>query len=111
MFEETKGVQTKRDRRTKHDLQNTTQKRKDWATRIPLKRWSELRCSGRVTNCCSTYATRCVTLATKPVIGHTCYVLMHFICITKSSEAKYIISNFVLNFLQTLRLSLQRIEN
>jgi hypothetical protein len=111
MFEETKGVQTKRDRRTKHDLQNTTQKRKDWATRIPLKSWGEIRCSGRVSNCCSACSTRCVTLFTKPVIGHKCYVLMHCICITKSSEAKYIISNFMLNFLQRLKLSLQRIGN
>ena len=111
MFEETKGVQTKRDRRTKHDLQNTTQKRKDWATRIPLKSWGEIRCSGRVSNCCSACSTRCVTLFTKPVIGHKCYVLMCCICITKSSEAKYIISNFMLNFLQRLKLSLQRIGN
>ena len=111
MFEETKGVQTKRDRRTKHDLQNTTQKRKDWATRIPLKSWGEIRCSGRVSNCCSACSTRCVTLVTKPVIGHKCYVLMCCICITKSSEAKYIISNFMLNFLQRLKLSLQRIGN
>jgi hypothetical protein len=34
----------------------------------------------------------------KSVRGHKCYVLMRVICITKSSEAKYIVSNFVLNF-------------
>ena len=34
-------------KRTNNDLQNTTQKTKDQATRTPLKAWGELRCSGR----------------------------------------------------------------
>jgi len=38
----------KKDKTTNNDLQNTTQKTKDWATRTPLKTGGELRCSGRV---------------------------------------------------------------
>jgi hypothetical protein len=37
-----------------NDLQNTTQKTKDWPTRIPLKTGCELSCSGRVSSSCST---------------------------------------------------------
>jgi len=35
-------------KRTNNDLQNTTQKTKDRATRTPLKYGGELMCSGRV---------------------------------------------------------------
>ena len=31
--------------RTSNELQNTTQKTKDWATQTPLKHWSECTCS------------------------------------------------------------------
>ena len=37
----------KKDNRTNNNLSNTTQKTKDWATRIPLKTGGELVCSGR----------------------------------------------------------------
>jgi hypothetical protein len=36
----------------------------------PTKNRTELRCSGRVGSSCSTSDTRCVTLATNPVISH-----------------------------------------
>jgi hypothetical protein len=48
-----------------NDLQNTTQKTKEWATRTPLNTGSELRCSGRVGSSCSTSET----CATNPVIS------------------------------------------
>jgi len=61
-FEDTKGVirirkskkarqhhgQAKKDKRTNNDLQSTTQKTKDRATRTPLKTGGEFRCSRRV---------------------------------------------------------------
>jgi hypothetical protein len=53
-----------RRKRTKgqtNDLQNTTQKTKDRATRTQLKTGGELRCSGRVSSSCATSDTRCVT--------------------------------------------------
>ena len=46
--------QNKKDKRTNNDLQNTTQKTKDRATRTKLKTGSKPRCSGRVASCCST---------------------------------------------------------
>ena len=41
----------KQNKRTNSELQNTTQKTKDRATRTPLKIVGELRCSGRVNKC------------------------------------------------------------
>ena len=52
----------KKDKRTNNDLQNTTQKNKDWATRTPLKTGDELMCSGRVGSACSTCDIRCITV-------------------------------------------------
>jgi hypothetical protein len=52
---------TKRQRKI-NDLQNTTQKTKDRATRTALKPGDELGCSGRVGSSCSTRDTRCITL-------------------------------------------------
>jgi hypothetical protein len=52
-------------RSTKH-----THKTKDRVTRIPLKTGGELRCSGRVSNSCSTSGTRRVNLVTNPMISH-----------------------------------------
>jgi hypothetical protein len=49
-------------RKKTNDLQSTTQKTKDRATRTPLKTVSELRCSERVGSSCSTSGTHCVTL-------------------------------------------------
>jgi hypothetical protein len=55
-FEDIKGViriqkskdrQRQNDEMINNDLQNTTQKTKDKATRIPRKKGNELRCSGR----------------------------------------------------------------
>jgi hypothetical protein len=54
-------VQKDKQRSTKH-----THKTKDRVTRIPLKTWGELRCSGRV----STSGTRHVNLVTNSVISH-----------------------------------------
>ena len=55
---------------TNNDLQNTTQKTKDRATRTPLKIESELRCSRRASNSCSKCDTRRVILAAISVINH-----------------------------------------
>ena len=43
----------KKDKRTNKDLQNTTQKTKDRATRTPLKTGNEYKCYGRVGSSCS----------------------------------------------------------
>ena len=51
----------KRTKEQTNDLQNTTQKTKDRATRTQLKTGGELRCSGRVSSSCVTSDTRCVT--------------------------------------------------
>jgi hypothetical protein len=45
-------------------------KTKDRVTQTPLKTRSELGCSGRVSNSCSTSGTCCVYLVTNPVISH-----------------------------------------
>ena len=51
---------------TNNDLQNTTQKTKDRATRTPIKTGCEHMCPGRVSSSCSTSGTRGVTLRHKP---------------------------------------------
>jgi hypothetical protein len=43
-----------KNKRTNNDLQNTTQKTKDRATRTPPKTGGKLRYSGRVSSSCST---------------------------------------------------------
>ena len=50
------------------NLQNTTQKTKDRATRTPLNTWDELRFSGKVAVPAPTSDIRRVTLATHPLI-------------------------------------------
>ena len=40
--------QKKRDKKTDNDLENNTQKTTEWATRTPLKTWSERMCSRKV---------------------------------------------------------------
>ena len=52
-------------RSTKH-----THKTKDRVTRTPLRTGGEFRCSGRVSNSCSTSGTRRVNLVTIPVTSH-----------------------------------------
>ena len=47
---------------TNNDVQNTTQKTKDQATRTPLKTGSELKCSRRVSSSCPTCDTHRVTI-------------------------------------------------
>ena len=48
-----------------NDLQNTTQKAKNWATRTPLKTGDELRWFGRVNSSSSISVTRRVTNFTR----------------------------------------------
>jgi hypothetical protein len=60
----------KNNKRTNNDLQNTAQKTEDQTTRTALKTVGALRCSGRVGSSSSNIDTRCVTIATKPVISH-----------------------------------------
>ena len=62
--------QEKKTKRTKNDLQNTTQKSEDRTTRTPLKTGVEIRCYGRVGSSCSMCGTSRVTLITNPVINH-----------------------------------------
>jgi hypothetical protein len=62
--------QKKKNKSVNNDLQNATQKTKDWATRTLLKITSELRCPGRVSGSCSISDTRRVTLVTSLVIIH-----------------------------------------
>ena len=57
-------VQKDKQRSAKH-----TYKTKDRVTRTPLKTECELRCSGMVSNSCSTSDTRHVNLVTNPVIS------------------------------------------
>ena len=57
-------VQKDKQRSTKHAY-----KTKDRVTRTPLKTGGEHRCSGRVSNSCSTSGTRRVNLVTHPVIS------------------------------------------
>ena len=45
--------QKKKDKRANNDLRNTTQKGKDWATRIPLTNRGGIMCFGRVSSSCS----------------------------------------------------------
>jgi hypothetical protein len=56
--------------KNKHRSTKHTHKTKDRVTRIPLKTGGELRCSGRVSNSCSTSGTRRVNLVTNPMISH-----------------------------------------
>ena len=49
---------TKKDKRTSNNLQNTTNKTKDRATRTTLNSGSKLRCSGMVISSCSNSDTR-----------------------------------------------------
>ena len=51
-----------KDKRTNNDLQNITQRNKDWATRIQLNSGGELRCSRRVIISCSTRGSLRVNL-------------------------------------------------
>jgi len=51
-----------------NDLQNTTQKTKDRATRTTLKSGGELRCSGRVSSSCSAIVYFVHTRALLPVL-------------------------------------------
>jgi hypothetical protein len=53
-----------------NNLQNTTQKNNDRATRTPLKPEENSGASGKVSSSCSTSDTRRVTLVTNPVISH-----------------------------------------
>ena len=65
------NIKKKKDKRTNNDLQNTTQKTKDRATRTPLKTGGELMMwSGKVSSSCSTSVTRRVAPVTNLVISH-----------------------------------------
>jgi hypothetical protein len=57
-------------KRTNNDLQNTTQKTKDQATRTLLTIRGELRCSGRVSSSCSNSGTRRLNEVTNSVLSY-----------------------------------------
>ena len=74
--------QTKNDKRTNNDVQNTTQKTR--ATRTPLKAGCELGWSGRVISSCSICGTRRVTLVINnqsiiQAVKHFLYMLLKYI--------------------------------
>ena len=60
----------KKDTRTKHYVQNATQKINNLATQTKLKFSSELRCPGKINGFCPICGTRRDTLLTNPVISH-----------------------------------------
>jgi hypothetical protein len=55
--------QKKNDKRTNNNLQNTTQKTKDWSTRTPQKTGDGLRCCGWISSSCP---------ASDPVVSDCC---------------------------------------
>ena len=97
-FEDTKGIirirksqkdrqfngQTKRDKTTTNDVQNTTHKTKDPATRSPLNLW----CSGRDSSSCSMCAIRSVSVHLS--IGNKTYniLLEHIYVVDYSNSIK-----------------------
>ena len=56
------NAQEKKNKRTNNDLQNSSNKTKDWATRTALKIGGEGMCTRRVSSFCSTCGTRRVTV-------------------------------------------------
>ena len=62
----------KKTKRRNNDLQKTTYKTKDRATRTPLKTGDKLRCSDTFSGFCSISGIRRVTLVTNSVIRHEC---------------------------------------
>ena len=68
-------------KRTNSDLQNTSQKTKDRATRIPFKTGSEAMCSGRVGSSCSTCGTR-HTLAVRCVCNKSVDIIDTLSCVS-----------------------------
>ena len=67
----------KKEKRTNNDVQNTTQKIKDRAIRTSLKSGDELRCSGRVSNSCSTCDNSSVTVIYAYPIFNMIAIYMH----------------------------------
>jgi hypothetical protein len=65
----TEDTMAKKDKRTKNDLQNTTQKTKDRAKRTTPKIGGDIACSERKDSSCSTSNIRRLTLAKIPVIS------------------------------------------
>jgi hypothetical protein len=65
-----KNIQCNGHKKMNNDLQNTTQKTKNWVTQTPLKTGGELICSRMVSNSGSTSGTLHVTLVTKSVTSH-----------------------------------------
>jgi hypothetical protein len=58
-----------KDQKTNNDLQNTSQKTKDWATQTPLKTRDEHMCSVRLSSSCSTSGIVLLLLSAT----HHCY--------------------------------------
>jgi hypothetical protein len=107
MFEDSKGVirsrklkkyrqhngQKKKDRRTKNDLHNITQKIKDRATGTPLSYASEFRCFGMINSpwstCCSWYKSCDKSSIFKKFNKSYCtlYSIYMYICIWKPASS------------------------
>ena len=68
-------------KRTNNDLQNTTQKPKDWAMRISLKTGGELRCSGKMS--CSWSTSDINIIWYRNHIKHSCFELKKVLGIYK----------------------------
>ena len=73
-------IKSNKDKRTNSDLQNTTQKTKDRATRTPLSTAGVLTNSGRVSSSCSVLITPAVLLLvqTKPIRDHLQQIFRNF---------------------------------
>jgi hypothetical protein len=69
-------------KRTSNELQNTTHKNKDYATRIQLKIGDEVRCSGRVGNDISILMFNCSDQSAPPIIqdlSSICFLLIQLV--------------------------------
>ena len=64
------NCQTRKDKSTTNDLQNTTQKTNDRATCTQLKTGDKYKLPGSVSSACSTCSTRCDTLVTNQETRH-----------------------------------------
>ena len=73
--------QTKMEKRTNTDLQNTTQKTIGWGTRTLLSTGDEFRCSGRVGRSCSTSDTRRISVTLVTSGGVFINKLCQWICL------------------------------
>jgi hypothetical protein len=88
-------------KRTNSDIQNTPQETKDRPTRTHIKRGGVFRCSGRVSNSCSTSDTRQVTIKRQQhhLIWKSCWTTVYVMRF--ETKKKYIISFSIVTYIET----------